>query len=437
MKNDIKKVTEIVTEIKSLLEHEFTNVSIEGEISNLSLSSSGHWYFTLSDKDSALSAALFKMDALRNPQLKSIKDGSKVVVVGDINVYPKRGTFQVIVKRIVPIGLGDLKEQFEKLKRKLAAEGLFDLDRKKIIPPMPKRVAIITALRGAALQDFINIYKRRSIWMDLLVIPTLVQGEDAPRALRASLHKAIQYSIEAPADKKIELIIFARGGGSLEDLWAFNDEGLAYDIFNCPLPTISAVGHEVDFSICDFVADLRCETPSAAAEVITQEQTLIRDRLINSKTRLKNAMNFKLSRIQSRLRKTHPSSILNILLTNLGQFQKRLQRCDLSRRLNELTHIHEFYLELDDHIETIKRLIMEKIKELHYKLDKTKDVMAALNPGNVLERGYSYLENDQGHVVSSSADFDKLAAKKQFTFFLNFHDGKRKVKPDEETTLSK
>ena len=206
MSLDIKKVSQIVSEIKNLLENEFNNISIEGEVTNLSLSSAGHWYFTLSDKDSSLSAALFKMDALRNPQMKSIKDGAKVVVVGDINVYPKRGTFQVIVKRIVPVGVGDLKEQFEKLKRKLASEGLFDLDKKKIIPIMPKRVAIITAQRGAALQDFINIYKRRSIWMNLLVIPAVVQGLDAPRSIRAALHNVIKYSFEAPTDKKIDII---------------------------------------------------------------------------------------------------------------------------------------------------------------------------------------------------------------------------------------
>jgi len=425
---DVRKVTDVVSEIKNLLEHEFSNVSIEGEVSNLSLSSSGHWYFTLSDKDSSLSAALFKMDALRNPQLKTIKDGSKVIVVGDISVYPKRGTFQVIVKRIVLSGVGDLKEQFELLKRKLASEGLFDLDQKKTIPAMPKRVAIITAQRGAALQDFINIYKRRSIWMDLLVVPTLVQGEDAPKALRASLHKVIKYSMDAEESKKIDLIVLARGGGSLEDLWAFNDEGLAYDIFNCPIPTISAVGHEVDFSISDFVADLRCETPSAAAEVITQEQTLIKDRMMNSKSRIKTAMNFKLSRLQNRMRLAHPSSILNRILTNLGYMQRRLQACDLSRRLNELTHIHEFYLELDEYVEKIKRLMTDKIKNYYFQLEKNHEVMSALNPTNVLERGYSYLESENGHVVSSSIEFDKLNNKKDHAFFLHFHDGKRKVK---------
>lgn len=429
MSLDVKKVSQIVGEIKNLLEHEFTNISIEGEISNLSLSSSGHWYFTLSDKDSSLSAALFKMDALRNPLMKTIKDGAKVIVVGDINVYPKRGTFQVIVKRIVPVGVGDLKEQFEKLKRKLASEGLFDLDVKKPIPAMPKRVAIITAQRGAALQDFINIYKRRSIWMDLLVLPTLVQGDDAPRSIRASLHKALKYSMDAPPDKKIDLIVFARGGGSLEDLWAFNDEGLAYDIFNCPIPTISAIGHEVDFSISDFVADMRCETPSAAAEVITHQQTMIKEKILNLKSRLRNIMAFKMSRFENRLKQAHPHTILNILLKNLSNFQRRLTRCDIQKRLHELTNIHQFYLELDENLARMQQVMKEQLKEWLHQIEKSHDVLKALNPKNVLERGYGYLETPQGKVIGSAGDFDKL--QKNASLNIQFHDGKRKVKSDE------
>ena len=429
MSLEVKNVTQIVGQIKNLLETEFTNVSIEGEISNLSLSSAGHWYFTLSDKDSSLSAALFKMDALRNPLMKTIKDGSKVIVVGDISVYPKRGTFQVIVKRIVPVGVGDLKEQFEKLKRKLASEGLFDLDRKKPIPAMPKRVAIITAQRGAALQDFINIYKRRSIWMDLLVIPAVVQGADAPRSIRAALHNVIKYSLEAQPAQKIDLIVIARGGGSLEDLWAFNDEGLAYDIFNCPIPTISAIGHEVDFSISDFVADLRCETPSAAAEVVTSAQTMIKEKMITLKGRLKNVMAIKMSRFENRLKHAHPHTILNILLKNLASFQKRLSRCDIQRRLHELTNIHQFYLELDENLARMQQLLKEQLKEWRYKIEKSHDVLKALNPKNVLERGYGYLETEHGKVVASAGDFDQLP--KSAGLSLHFHDGKRKVKSDE------
>ena len=421
-----KNVSQVISEIKNLLETEFTNVSLEGEITNLSLSSSGHWYFTLSDKDASISAALFKMDALRNPLIKQIKDGSKVIVVGDINVYPKRGTFQIIVKKIVPIGVGDLKEQFEKLKRRLASEGLFDLERKKAIPPLPKRVAIITALRGAALQDFINIYRRRSIWMDLVVLPTLVQGDDAARAIRASLHNIIKYSLDAPLEKKIDIIVLARGGGSLEDLWAFNDEGLAWDLFNCPIPTISAVGHEVDFSIADFVCDLRAETPSAAAEVITHQQTLIKEKMRTLKGRLIGTIDIKISRMNNRLKYAHPNTILNIIWGVFNNYQKRLNRCDTQNRLNELTHIHEFYLRLDECIVELKTHLKDKIASLNHRLDKSKGLLNVLNPKNVLERGYGYVETLEGGVIASGQDLDNFP--KDQALNLYFHDGKRLIK---------
>ncbi len=426
MEYKAKKVSEIVNEIKNLLESEFTNVSIEGEITNLSLSSSGHWYFTLSDKEASISAALFKMDALRNVQMRTIKDGDKVIVAGDINVYPKRGTFQIIVKHIVPVGVGNLKEQFDKLKRRLAAEGLFDLDHKKPIPPLPKRVAIITALRGAALQDFLNIFRRRSLWMDVLVVPTLVQGDDAPKALRASLHNVIKYSMLAPADKKIDIIVFARGGGSLEDLWAFNDEALAYDIHNCPIPTISAVGHEVDFSICDFVSDQRCETPSAAAELITHQQTMIKDRMISLKRRLLSLMELKQSRLQTRLKYAHPHTILNILLKNLNNIERRLSRCHIQNRLHELTKIHEFYIALDDNISRMLVSMKERITTLNNRLKTSQSLLKVLNPKNVLERGYGYLESDGGKVVGSAAQMDELPT--SLPLNIHFFDGTRKVR---------
>jgi exodeoxyribonuclease VII large subunit len=426
MEIERKNVSQVISEIKNLLEAEFTNVTIEGEITNLSLSSSGHWYFTLSDKDASISSALFKMDALRNPLIKTIKDGDKVIVIGDINVYPKRGTFQVIVKKILPLGVGDLKEQFEKLKRRLASEGLFDLEAKKVIPALPKRVAIITALRGAALQDFINIYKRRSIWMDLVVLPTLVQGDEAPKSIRASLHRIIKYSLDAPPEKKIDIIVLARGGGSLEDLWAFNDEGLAWDLFNCPIPTISAVGHEVDFSIADFVCDLRAETPSAAAELITHQQTLIKEKMRTLKGKLLSLIEIKISRVHNRLKHTHPHSILNIILGLFNSYQKRLNRCDIQKRFNELTHIHEIYQRLDESIEEMKILLKEKLATLHHRLDKSSGILNALNPKKVLERGYGYAESLDGVVISSGQALDQLPKNAELNLF--FHDGKRLIK---------
>jgi exodeoxyribonuclease VII large subunit len=425
MNINAKNVSQVISEIKNLLESEFNNVLMEGEITNLSLSSSGHWYFTLSDKDSAISAALFKMDAFKNPIIKSIKDGTKVVVTGDINVYPKRGTFQIIVKKIVPVGVGDLKEQFEKLKIKLRNDGLFDLDHKMPIPPMPKRVAIITALRGAALQDFLNIYKRRSLWMDILVIPTLVQGDGAPTSIRQSLFNVIKYSMEASSDKKIDLIVLARGGGSLEDLWAFNDEALAWDIYNCPIPTVSAIGHEVDFSICDFVSDLRAETPSAAAEIITHQQTMIKERMISSKRRLLHYIEMKEARLKSKLKMLHPQNILSDIQSHFITLQKRLDRTKIHYRLNELTHINDHYQNLDQLIDKLINISKRNLEHKKQLILRLSSVLKVTDPKNVLERGYSYIEVDNKKFIPSAKSFDLLEKNNEMN--ICFHDGKRKV----------
>ena len=407
MNENIKNVSQVISEIKNLLESEFINITIVGEVTNLSLSSAGHWYFTLSDKESSISGAIFKMDALRNPHIKQIKDGSKVIVAGDINLYQRRGTFQIVAKKIVLVGVGDLKEQFEKLKRKLAEEGLFDLDQKKKIPSMPKRIAIITAERGAALQDFLNIYKRRSLWMDILVAPAIVQGKDAPASIRQALHNLIKFSLQAPTEKKIDVIVFARGGGSLEDLWAFNDEALAWDIFNCPIPTISAIGHEVDFSISDFVSDLRAETPSAAAEILTHDQTMIKDKMVSLKNRLLSVMRLKYITIE-----------------------RKLKNFEINTRLNELTHINDYYLRLDENLDVISRNIKNKFERLQLKIENYAQVMSALNPKKVLDRGYSYIESADGSFVISKKDFDKLENSTKLK--INFAEGKGSVIKNEK-----
>lgn len=417
-------VGRLVDAIKSKLESSFRDVVLEGEVSNLSLSSSGHWYLTLSDKDASISAAVFKMDAMRNPIMQRLKDGDKVLVHGDINVYPKRGSFQIIIKKILPKGVGDLKEQFEKLKKKLAAEGLFDLANKKKIPEMPKRIAVITALRGAALQDFLNIYQRRSFWMDIVIIPTLVQGDEAPKALRKSLFNAIKYSLEAPEHKKFDLILITRGGGSMEDLWAFNDEGLAWDIFNCPIPVISAVGHEVDFSICDFVSDLRLETPSAAAEVLTQKQSIIVSKMRDLRNKLRNEMRYFLQHVSEKIEKRKPKNVLSLIIKKLANFQQKLNRADLSKRFIELSGLYDYQMDLEDKLKRIQRWSEKAINERETKLQKMDSLLVAYNPKNVLGRGYAYLEVDK-KVVLDTLVFDSLKPKQKMTIHL--HDGERTV----------
>lgn len=423
-------VTAIVTSIKQNLESNFRNISVVGEVSNLSKSSGGHWYLTLSDSQSSMSSALFKGDAFRNPVMGQLKDGDKIVCSGSIGVYGKRGTFQLIIKQIQLAGKGDLKLEFEKLKKKLATEGLFDIEAKQKIPSIPKRVAVITAEGAAALQDFLNIYERRSIQMDVVLLPAVVQGDAAPASLRNALMAAIKYSMDAPKEKKFDVIVMTRGGGSLEDLWAFNDEALAWEIFNCPIPVISAVGHQVDFSISDFVADLRCETPSAAAEMLTESQTRILEKLTHNKKNLLSAMEIELSKRKEILESLNPNALVDLLWSQFNQFQRRLAALDIRGRLQELTGFHDFMMSLDDMGSRMKYAIETKIREAQSKLESLNQVMSALGPQNVLERGYTYVQNSKGKLLSNLGDYNKL--KEDSEIKITFSDGTGKAKVSKE-----
>jgi exodeoxyribonuclease VII large subunit len=417
----VPSVSQVVTSIKRLLEGEFRTVSVEGEVSNLNYSSSGHWYLTLSDNDSSLSAAVFKMDGLRNPLIKKLKNGDKVVCSGSIGVYNKRGTFQLIVKRISPVGKGDLKEEFEKLKRKLAGEGLFDPDLKKDIPAFPNRIAVITAKGAAALQDFVNIIDRRSEWYDILLSPALVQGDSAPASLRQALFNIIKYSIEASKDKKIDVIVFTRGGGSMEDLWAFNDEALAWDIYNCPIPIISAVGHQVDTTICDMVADLRCETPSAAAEVLSSTQAELSESLESSGRRLVRNMEHTLRVGSERLHKGHPKRVLDVIWERVNDQQKKLARIDLVNRAYDYLGVYNFHQRLDDSIYRLKSGIERKYSKLEERNRNAYDLLRVLDPKNVLGRGYSIVKDKNDKVITSLSDFEMLSENEKIS--LMFYDG--------------
>ena len=226
-----QNVSQVIRKIKSLLEGEFRDICVEGEVTSIYQSTSGHWYFTLSDQNASIDGALFQGQAYRNPLIKDINIGDKIICHGSLGVYSKKGSFQIIANKIFTSGKGSLQAQLDKMKKKLSKEGLFDLETKKKIPSFPRRIGVVTSLQGAALQDFINIYQRRAVWVDILVSPALVQGEEAPSSLRQALGNLIRYSLDADKTKQIDAIVLTRGGGSLEDLWAFNDEGLAWDIF--------------------------------------------------------------------------------------------------------------------------------------------------------------------------------------------------------------
>lgn len=407
-------VSDLVGSIKNVLEDSFQEVMVQGEISNLSPSGAGHWYFTLSDENACISCALFKGDAMRNPLIRNLKDGDKIVIVGPISVYQKRGSFQLLAKRIFPAGEGQLKLQYERLKARLSQEGLFDIERKKPLPMFPKRVAVITAEHGAALQDFLNVMKRRSLWLDILVVPALVQGEGAPRSLVSALQKVKKIP-------DIDVVVFTRGGGSMEDLWAFNDENLVREIYACDIPVISAVGHQVDFTLCDYVADHRSETPTAAAETLSQPQTELKSRLLYCQTHLKSDL-FKLyQHVQLLNQKFHPRELLNLMRQKIHDGEKRLSAINLKDRAVELIGLPEASQRVDESILKLKHAVLLRENSYREKLVRMDQVLRALNPSNVLGRGYSYVKVDN-EVIGSFKDFD--TRKKGSKLEIHFHDGR-------------
>ncbi len=415
----VASVSDLVSAIKSHLETEFHEVMVEGEVTNLSSSASGHWYFNLSDDEASISCALFKGDALRNPLIRQVKDGDKISVLGPLSVYQKRGTFQLIAKRLIPAGEGKLKLQFEKLKAKLASEGLFDIERKKAIPVYPKKIAILTAEQGAALQDFLEVMRRRSLWFDILIIPCLVQGDGAA----PSLIRALDY-LETRDD--IDVVVLARGGGSLEDLWAFNDEKLTRKLFNYKHPTISAVGHQVDYSLTDYVADLRCETPTAAAETLSQPQTLLKTRLQTVSAHLKKSMQVSLYEIAQKKEVFHPRAMITIIKDRVQNFKNILARMSLQNRGENLIGLHSKQMELDEVYSVFSHQFKILPERLNQRLTHSYKLLSALSPKDVLKRGYSFIETKEHSVVSSKKEFDKLD--KDTSFSVHFHDGNGIVK---------
>lgn len=415
---DAPTVSDLVNHIKDVLEGEFHEVMVQGEVTNLSPSSAGHWYFTLSDENACISCALFKMDAMRNPLIRNLKNGDKIIVLGPLSVYPKRGTFQILAKRIMPAGEGQLKLQFERLKAKLAQEGLFDIETKKPLPVFPKRVAVITAPHGAALQDFLNVMKRRTLWHDILIVPAVVQGPDSPRSLLAAFKKA-------EAIHGVEVIVLTRGGGSLEDLWSFNDEALVRAIHECQIPTISAVGHQVDFSLCDYVADHRAETPTAAAETLSQPQTELEKRLIFCQSHMRSELFKRKQSIELWIQKLHPREILGLIHVKIKNAHKELSEIRLRDRAHELIGHHEKSQEIDELLMRMKHKTEFKMNEVKAELKRIDQVMSALDPSKVLTRGYSYVETE-GKVLTTLSDFKKLPS--ESVLGIRFQDGTAKVK---------
>lgn len=365
----IYSVSELTKYIRVIIEDSFPGVWVEGEISNFILHSSGHMYFSLKDATSVLKCAMFKR---ANDKLKfSLKNGMKVIAFGSVSVYEARGDYQLIVEEVEPKGIGALQLQFQQLKEKLTKEGLFDEKYKVPIPFLPTRIGVVTSPTGAAIRDILNIARRRFQNVEIIINPVKVQGAEA----KDEIASAIRLFNEL---KNIDVMIVGRGGGSLEDLWPFNEEVVARAIFDSEIPVISAVGHEIDFTISDFVADFRAPTPSAAAElVIPKKEDLVS--LINKETaRLNNAIFGKLDELKERLRNLKETYVLRQPLNYIIQQEQRID--DLKK-------------DISIRIDHIVDMCGEKFNRIDTKLK-------AFNPTAILQRGYSItIKLPEGAVV--------------------------------------
>jgi exodeoxyribonuclease VII large subunit len=381
-------VTELTTQIRGLVEPALKQVWVQGEVSNCRPAASGHVYFSLKDESSMVSAAIFGWGAKKRNF--EIKDGLKVLCRGKVSVYPPRGSYQLVVDQLEPLGAGALQIAFEQLKAKLAGEGLFDMKRKRALPAYPTRIAVVTSPSGAAIQDMLNILRRRAPHMRVTVIPALVQGDEASRHIIRGLEAANKYALG-------DIVVLARGGGSIEDMWCFNDENLARAIAASKLPVISAVGHEIDFTISDFVSDLRAPTPSAAAELVSGHWVDATSRLRDCKLRLVSGIQRDLT-----VRKNLLAHISARVVSPRDRLREQAQRCDdLALRLERAVRVR-----LDR-----RRAACE---QLAGKLD-------ALSPLRVLERGYTLVREADGAVVRSAA---QVRAGQEVS--VTFYDGQKK-----------
>jgi len=368
----IYSVSEITRMIKLLLEENMPTIWLEGEVSNFKAHYSGHYYFTLKDQNAQISAVVWKSRAAQIPF--ELEDGMMVHVLGNIRLYERSGRYQIDIVRMQPAGMGILQLEFEKLKTKLLQEGLFDPELKKALPPFPERIGIVTSSTGAALRDIINILQRRAPQAEIIIRPAKVQGSGAAEDIAAGIEELNRY-------KNVDVIIAGRGGGSLEDLWAFNEEIVARAIFSSKIPVVSAVGHEIDFTIADFVADLRAPTPSAAAELIVPDYIEIRNLIIEYRSRQSRSIYDKIERLREKIIAIPKSYGLKRPEDLVKQYAFRLDELGTNLQKNYQNLLYK---------------CSEQVKNLENRLHN-------LNPKNVLNRGYSLAYID-GRVVSGVDD---------------------------------
>lgn len=407
---DVFTVSDLTTRVKRTLENQIGQIWVEGEISNLRAQASGHMYFSIKDARAQLTCVLFR--GTRVGQRELMEDGQKVVLQGDLTVYEQRGQYQLIVRAVELQGVGALQVKFEKLKAKLQAEGLFGAETKQELPRFPQRIGIVTSLNAAALRDVLHVIHRRQPSLQIILAASRVQGQGAENEIAAAIGQLNRWASSEPLD----LILVTRGGGSLEDLWAFNEEAVARAIHASSVPVVSAVGHEIDFTISDFVADARAATPSAAAEIITAAAVTLSDSLATTGERLtwlarRRRESFKehTATIAHRLGRCHPRRRLQERMQRVDELHTDLQRAAQSHRQKFSTHwrgLAERLLRV--HPELVVRHRRQQVAQLAARLHERKghrldraaqcltrlvDRLRLLGPANVLARGYSITQN--------------------------------------------
>ena len=430
--DEIISVGELNKSAKYLLENNFSNVSVVGEISNLAKPSSGHMYFTLKDADGAIRCAMFK-----NQNIKlnfSPEDGDQCVLKGQVSIYAPRGDYQLIVKTIEPAGAGNLMQKFEVLKNKLEQEGLFNLDNKKKIPSSPKHIGIITSSTTAAFQDIISTVNRRAPNSQISLSEATVQGDEAHISIINALNRIIRFNREN-SENEIDVVILSRGGGSIEDLWCFNNEELAREIFSFPIPTISGVGHEIDFTICDFVSDMRVPTPTASAELVTEFNFKLKDEILKYKEELKKNIHNYLESLNQliNLNKSKLKDPLTMLreksqhLDNLDLRIRQQKKLLISNNKNKLERLSDnlnnnnpiskldfMNDKVNSLFDSLNREINQKIQFNNSLLAKLYKNIEILNPLSILDRGYAIVMNKKGEAIKSTkkvAKGEKLKAR--------------------------
>jgi exodeoxyribonuclease VII large subunit len=411
----VYSVSELTRELKAILEGRFPSVLVKGEVSNLRSPSSGHLYFTLKDADACLDAVLFRTEARR---LRfTVQNGLSLVARGRLAVYEPQGRYQLVCDTVEPLGAGALQIAFEQLKERLQKEGLFEAARKRKLPFLPRRVAVVTSPSGAAVHDFLRVLHRRHPNLAVLIVPARVQGEGAAQEIARGI-------VRAAKQPRVDVVVVARGGGSLEDLWAFNEEVVARALCACPVPTVSAVGHEIDVTIADYCADVRAPTPTAAAELIAR----VRDELVadvaQRRGRLGRAMRAQVERKRGHLDKLRarladPRRLIGDRKLRLDRARQRLEdlfhdhlagRHQILRTLRERLQaqhprerLHRLEREVARLEQKLKALAGRALAARRHRYEGLTARLDALSPLKVLARGYAVAFDERGHALLQAA----------------------------------